>query len=75
MRGGEKVLEALCELFPDADLFTLLHIPGAVSGTIEKRRIKTSFIQRLPLAKKRYRLYLPLFPLAVEGFDLKAMTS
>lgn len=71
MRGGEKVLEALCELFPDADLFTLLHIPGAVSGTIEKRRIKTSFIQRLPFAKKRYRLYLPLFPLAVEGFDLK----
>ncbi len=71
MRGGEKVLEALCELFPDADLFTLLHIPGAVSGTIEKRRIQTSFIQRLPLAKKRYRLYLPLFPLAVEGFDLK----
>ncbi|MBI5238272.1 MAG: glycosyltransferase [Deltaproteobacteria bacterium] len=71
MRGGEKVLEALCELFPDADLFTLLHIPGAVSGTIEKRRIKTSFIQSLPLAKKRYRYYLPLFPLAVEGFDLK----
>lgn len=71
MRGGEKVLEALCELFPDADLFTLLHIPGAVSGLIEKRRITTSFIQRLPLAKKRYRLYLPLFPLAVEGFDLK----
>ncbi len=71
MRGGEKVLDALCELYPDADLFTLLHVPGSVSGTIEKRRIHTSFIQRLPFAERRYRHYLPLFPLAIEGFDLK----
>lgn len=70
MRGGEKVLEVLCEVFPQADLFTLVHVPGSVSPIIENRRIKTSFIQRLPLAGKRYRSYLPLFPIAAEGFDL-----
>jgi len=51
MRGGEKVLEALCELFPDADLFTLFHLPGTTSPTIEDRRITTSFVQHLPLAR------------------------
>lgn len=70
MRGGENVLEVLCEIFPQADIFTLLHNPGSVSPVIEKRRIKTSFIQTMPMAKDRYRLYLPLFPLAIEGFDL-----
>ena len=50
MRGGEKVLEVLCELFPDAELFTLVHVPGAVSPTIERRRDHTSFVQRLPRA-------------------------
>lgn len=70
MRGGENVLEVLCEIFPQADIFTLLHNPGSVSTVIEKRRIKTSFIQSMPMAKDRYRLYLPLFPLAIEGFDL-----
>lgn len=70
MRGGEKVLEVLCEIFPQADLFTLLHIPGSVSETIETREINTSFIQRLPFVKKHYRSFLPLFPSAIEGFDL-----
>lgn len=71
MRGGEKCLEVFCEIFPDADIFTLHHVPGSVSGIIEDREIKTSFIQRLPFAANRYRSYLPLFPLAVESFDLK----
>lgn len=71
MRGGEKVLEALCKMFPRADLFTLLHNPGSVSPIIENRRIFTSFIDRLPLKKKHYRNYLPLFPTAIELFDLK----
>lgn len=70
MRGGEKVLEVFCELYPEADLFTLIHVPGSVSEIIEKRLIKTSFIQRLPFSKKRYRSMLPLFPLAIEGFNL-----
>jgi glycosyltransferase involved in cell wall biosynthesis len=72
MRGGEKVLEVLCELYPDADLFTLFHLPGAVSPTIERRRIVTSFVQHLPMAARYYRRYLPLFPAAIERFDLSA---
>lgn len=70
MRGGERCLEVFSELFPDADLFTLLHVPGSVSPVIESRRVTTSFIQRLPRAAERYRFFLPLFPLAVERFDL-----
>ncbi len=72
MRGGEKCVEALCELFPGATLFALVHVPGAVSRTIERRPIITSFIQHLPAAQTRYRHYLPLFPLAVTRFDLSA---
>ena len=71
MRGGEKCLEVFCELFPEADIWTLLHKPGAVSSTIESHRIFTSFLQRLPFIQNRYRLFLPLFPTAVEQFSLK----
>jgi glycosyltransferase involved in cell wall biosynthesis len=71
MRGGERCLEVLCELFPAAPLFTLLHVPGSVSPFIEARPIITSFVQRLPDARRRYRQYLPLFPAAVRGFDLR----
>ena len=70
MRGGEKVLEVLCERFPSASLFTLVHLPGSVSPAIEKLRPRTSFIQRLPMVARFYRQYLPLFPTAVEQFDL-----
>ena len=70
MRGGERCLEVACELFPDAPLYTLLHVPGSVSPVIERRRIVTSFIQHLPDAARRYRHYLPLFPAAVRRFDL-----
>ena len=69
MRGGEKVLEVFCELFPDAHLYTLLHNKGSVSDTIENMNIRTSFIQYLPLAKKKYRYFLPLFPTVIERFD------
>ncbi|MCX8042338.1 MAG: glycosyltransferase [Thermodesulfobacteriaceae bacterium] len=70
MRGGEKVLEAICELFPHADLYTLLHIKGSVASTIEKRKIFTSFLQHLPDIEQKYRYYLPLMPQAIERFDL-----
>jgi glycosyltransferase involved in cell wall biosynthesis len=70
MRGGEKVLEVFCELYPDADIFTLLHVPGSVSQTIERHPIRTSFVQHLPSARRHYRRYLPLFPLAIETFAL-----
>ena len=72
MRGGEKCLEVLCELFPEADLYTLLHQKGKLSQNIESRSIRTSFVQHLPFGLKKYRHYLPLFPLAIEQFDLSA---
>jgi glycosyltransferase involved in cell wall biosynthesis len=70
MRGGERVLDALCELFPEADVFTLLHRPGSVSPRIESRRITTSFLQRVPGIFERYRHFLPLFPAAAASLDL-----
>ena len=70
MRGGEKALEVFCEMFPAADLFTLVHLPGTTSPTIEQRQVTRSPIQWLPFAGRLYRQYLPLFPIAVEQFDL-----
>lgn len=72
MRGGERCLEAFCELFPDADIYTLLHIKGSVSRTIERHRITTSFIQSFPLVERYYRYYLPVFPFAIERFRLQS---
>jgi glycosyltransferase involved in cell wall biosynthesis len=72
MRGGEKVLDAICELFPGAPLFTFLHVKGSVSARIEARRITTSLAQRLPMADRLYRHFLPLYPGLVEAFDLDA---
>ncbi len=69
--GAEKVLGEILSLFPDADLFCLLDfLPPNKRGFIGNRTTKTSFIQKLPLAKDKYRLYLPLMPLAIEQFDL-----
>tara|TARA_B100000945_G_scaffold291497_1_gene266030 strand:+ start:5068 stop:6192 length:1125 start_codon:yes stop_codon:yes gene_type:complete len=70
MRGGEKCLEVLCELFPHADLYTLIHEKGKLSKIIESMNIRTSFIQSMPYGVKKYRHYLPLFPLAIEQFNL-----
>jgi glycosyltransferase involved in cell wall biosynthesis len=71
MRGGEKVLEVLCERFPEAELFTLLHVRGSVSPVIERLAIHTSALQRLPGVRRYYRECLPLFPALVERFDLR----
>ncbi len=70
LRGGEKVLEELVELFPDATVFTLVYQKGASSSRIESRPIVTAFTQKLPFAKSHYRWYLPLFPWAIESLDL-----
>ncbi len=70
MRGGEKVLEVLAELYPDADLLTLVHRRGSVSPTIERLPIRTSFLQRLPFVDRYYRHCLPLFPAAIEALDV-----
>ena len=69
MRGGEKVFEVFCELFPDATVGTLVHRKGSVSEIIENHQIKTSFLQNFPFAKERYQYYLPLFPTAIESLD------
>jgi glycosyltransferase involved in cell wall biosynthesis len=71
MRGGEKVLEHLCALYPDAPIFTLFHFPGSVSAAIESHPIHTSFLQGAPGLRRHYRRYLPLFPTAIESFDLQ----
>lgn len=71
MRGGEKCLQVLIEMFPEAQIFTLLHVPGSVSPEIEARPIHTSFINSLPGVRDIYRYYLPLFPKAIERFDLR----
>jgi glycosyltransferase involved in cell wall biosynthesis len=69
MRGGEKCLEVMAEIFPQAELFTLLHVPGSLSPTLEARPIHTSFVQKLPAAPIIYRWALPVFPRAIEAFD------
>jgi glycosyltransferase involved in cell wall biosynthesis len=71
MRGGERVLEVLCERYPEAELFTLVHVPGSVSAVIEQRPIHTSALQYLPGIRHYYRECLPLFPVLVEQFDLE----
>lgn len=70
MRGGEKVVELLCDLFPQADIFTLVYDPSAISEKINRHKITPSFIQKLPLGVKKYQQYLPLHPIAIEQFDL-----
>jgi glycosyltransferase involved in cell wall biosynthesis len=72
MRGGERVLERWCRMFPDAPLVTLLWNRGSVSPTIESRPIETSLVQHLPGAARHYRWFLPLFPAAIESLRLPA---
>lgn len=70
MRGGERVVERLLRLFPGADIFTHVYDPGSVSEFIRQHRVTTSFIQRLPGARRHYQKYLPLMPRALEELDL-----
>ncbi len=70
--GSEQVVAAMLEAFPRADLYALVHDPEKLRGTpLEKVRVEPSFVQSLPGAAARYKLYLPLMPLAVEQFDLR----
>jgi len=75
MRGGERVFERLCRMFPDAPVYTLVWNRGSVSSAIESHPIHTSFLQRLPDAARRYRWFLPLFPRAIESFRLPAVDA
>jgi len=71
MRGGEKVLEAFCEMYPQADIFTHIYVPDLVSSTIRQHHIQPTFINSLPRAARMYKSYLPLMPLALEQLDLR----
>jgi len=69
MRGGERCLLAFLDLYPEADIFTLLHVPGATSERIDARVKQTSLLQNIPNSKKLYRLFLPLYPTAIKRLD------
>ncbi len=70
MRGGEKVVQSICDLFPDIDIFTLVYNKDKISESINRHKVTTSFIQRFPFAKKKYQTYLPFMPIAIEQFDM-----
>ncbi|ADZ71464.1 glycosyltransferase [Polymorphum gilvum] len=70
MRGGERVVEALCRMFPGADIYTHVVDRAQISDTIARHDIRTTFVSRLPRAHKLYQNYLPLMPLALEELDL-----
>ena len=69
MRGGERVLEALCKMYPGADIFTHVYDPAEISNTIKSHKITTTFINKLPRAKTWYQNYLPLMPWALAELD------
>jgi glycosyltransferase involved in cell wall biosynthesis len=71
MRGGEKVVEALCELYPEADIFTLVADESKISSAIKKHKIQTSFLQKM-FGVRFYKHMLFLMPFALESFDLRS---
>jgi glycosyltransferase involved in cell wall biosynthesis len=71
MRGGEKVLEALCELFPDATIYTLFYQPDKISNRISSHTVKASILDKIPGMQKSYRNLLPFYPRAMEALSLK----
>jgi len=68
MRGGESVVEALCRMFPDADIFTLFYDPSRISETIRSHKVTASYLNPL---RRHYRSLLPLMPSALESLDLR----
>lgn len=69
-RGGEQVLEHLLRMFPEADIFTHVYVPAAMKSVVTDRKVTTTFIQKLPFARKFYQRYLPLMPFALEQLNL-----
>lgn len=70
MRGGEKVVQSICKLFPEIDIFTLVYDKAKIVESINQHKIFTSFIQKLPFARRIYQTYLPFMPIAIEQFNL-----
>lgn len=71
VRGAERVFLAICDLFPDADLFTAVYDPVGTEGRFGHRRVQTSFLQRLRPTARTFRTLLPLYPAAMESLDLR----
>ena len=72
MRGGEKVLENICSLYPDADIYTHVYTPDNISKRLKKHKIYTTFINSLPYSEKLYKYYLPLMPYALKKINLSS---
>ena len=70
MRGGEKVLEEIASLYPEADIYTHVADPGRLSSALAQREIRQTFIGGLPFARRAYKAYLGFMPRALEAIDL-----
>ena len=68
--GAERVLEAFTEIFPNAPIYTLIYSPKQVRGVFSDKKIQTSFLQKIPFAKSKHRIFPLLMPIAIEQFDL-----
>lgn len=69
--GAERVLEQILNIFPDADIYSTVNfLPTELKWYIKNKKVTTTFIQRMPFAKKKYRVYLPLMPFAIEQLDV-----
>lgn len=71
MRGGERVLEEIAGLYPQADVFTHVADPARLSPALASRRIRETFVGRLPFARRLYKAYLGFMPRALEELDLR----
>jgi glycosyltransferase involved in cell wall biosynthesis len=71
LRGAERVFEVMCDLWPDADLYTAVYDPVGTDGRFSHRPVNTSFLQRLRPTSRSFRSLLPFYPLAMEAFDLR----
>jgi glycosyltransferase involved in cell wall biosynthesis len=69
--GGERVAECIAALFPQAEIFTLVASPAGLQETLTNRKVRTSFLQRIPLSQTQHRHFLPLYPAATERMDLR----
>ena len=72
MRGGEKVLEDICSIYPNADIYTHIYDKNKVSKFLNSFTIKTTFINFLPFSSKIHSIYLPLMPVALKFLNLKS---
>lgn len=68
--GAERVLEALCEIWPHAPVYTLIHDSKLVHGRFDKKMVRTSFLQKIPFSHKHHRVFPPLMMLGIEQFNL-----